>query len=101
MNLKETLLALALVGMSFAAPLTIPTDQPICNMYGQLKTFGTIVGILVAAYGGFVLSSTHETTERNQAKTLLGGVAIGLIIIWLSPLVVTNLVGASSVCGWS
>jgi len=27
-------------------------------------------------------------------------VVIGLIIVWIAPLLVKNLVGASAVCGW-
>ncbi len=102
MKTKELFVVVALLGLSAAAPLSIPADQPICNLYGIIKTIGTIVRVLVAAYAGFILASTHELTERNAAKSLLGGVAIGLIVIWLAPLIVTNLVGASgSVCGWT
>lgn len=102
MKTKELFVGVALLGLCAAAPLSIPADQPICNLYGIIKSIGTIVGVLVAAYAGFILASTHELTERNAAKSLLGGVAIGLIVIWLAPLIVTNLVGASgSVCGWT
>jgi formate-dependent nitrite reductase membrane component NrfD len=102
MRIREIFLALAVLGLCAAAPLSIPADQPICNLYGIIKVIGTIVGVLMAAYAGFILASTHELTERNAAKALLSGVAIGLIIIWLAPLIVTNLVGTSgSVCGWT
>lgn len=102
MRIKELFLASVLFGICAAAPLSIPSDQPICNLYGIIKVIGSIVGILMAAYAGFILASTHELTERNAAKALLGGVAMGLIIIWLAPLIVTNLVGESgSVCGWT
>lgn len=102
MKIKELLLWALLAGLCIAAPLSIPSDQPICNLYGIIKVIGTVVGVLVAAYAGFILASTHELSERNAAKSLLSGVAVGLIIIWLAPLIVTNLVGASaSVCGWT
>jgi NADH:ubiquinone oxidoreductase subunit 6 (subunit J) len=101
MNMKNKfVLALALLGISSAA-LSIPADQPICNLYEIIKLLGTVAGVLVAAYAGFILASSHELTERNQAKSLLSGVAIGLIIIWLAPLVVMSLVGANSICGWT
>ena len=100
-NVKGLVLSLFLLGLSFAEPLDIPADQPICNLYGILRLFGTVAGVLVAAYAGFHLATSHEMTERNNAKALLGGVVIGLIVIWLAPIVVTNLVGASSVCGWT
>ena len=56
--------------------------------------------MLVAAYAGFVLASSHEIEARNSSKMLIAGVVIGLIIIWIAPLVVKNLVGATDVCGW-
>lgn len=99
MKFRNLALALLMLGLCFAE-LIIPEDQPICNLYGIIKTFGTVAGILVGAYAGFVLASSHEMNERNAAKGLLGGVVIGLIIIWIAPLVVTNLVGAENVCGW-
>ncbi len=93
---------LAILGMSALAfaDLIIPADQPICRLYGMLQTLGTIAGVLVAAYAGFVLASSHEIEARNSSKMLIAGVVIGLIIIWIAPLVVKNLVGATDVCGW-
>jgi hypothetical protein len=38
--------------------------------------------------------------ERNGAKALLGGVIVGLIIIWLAPVLVKSLVNSSGICGW-
>ncbi len=66
----------------------------------MIQILGTIASVLVAAYSGFILSSTHDLTERKNSKALLGGVIIGLIIIWLAPPLVTNLVNSASICGW-
>ncbi|MBI5133306.1 MAG: hypothetical protein HZA83_01200 [Thaumarchaeota archaeon] len=100
-NLKYLLLALMLLlPLASADPLTIPTSQPICNLYGIIQVLGTVAGVIVAAYGGFILASSHDLAERNTAKALLSGVVLGLIVIWIAPLLVKNLVGASSVCGW-
>ena len=100
---KSALLALlalsALVGLA-SADLVIPPDQPICKLYGMIQVLGTIAGVLIAAYGGFILASSNDIAERNTAKGLLGGVIIGLIIIWLAPLLVKSLTGATDVCGW-
>ena len=90
---------LCLAGL-VSADLVIPPDQPICKLYGMIQLFATIGGILAAAYAGFTLATSHDMNERNNAKLLLGGVVIGLIIVWLAPLVVKNLVGATDVCGW-
>jgi formate-dependent nitrite reductase membrane component NrfD len=99
MNKKTLVLALLLLGMCFA-DLEISEDQPICRLYGMIQVLGTVAGILVAAYAGFTLASSHEMTERNNAKALLGGVIIGLIVIWLAPTLVSALVDSSGVCGW-
>lgn len=99
MNKKTLVLALLLMGLSFA-DLTIPSDQPVCRLYGMIQVFGTVAGVIVAAYAGFILASTHELTERNTAKALLSGVIVGLIIIWLAPVLVKNLVNSSGICGW-
>ena len=90
----------ALASLAFADGLSIPPEQPVCRLYGIIQTFGTIAGILVAAYAGFTLASSHEIEERNKSKMLISGVVIGLIIIWIAPLIIKNLVDASSVCGW-
>ena len=99
MNKKTLVLALLITGLSFA-DLVIPSDQPVCRLYNMIQVFGTVAGILVAAYAGFILASTHELTERNAAKALLSGVVIGLVIIWLAPVLVKNLVNSSGICGW-
>ncbi|MCX6771304.1 MAG: hypothetical protein NTX79_04570 [Candidatus Micrarchaeota archaeon] len=90
---------LCLVGL-VAADFVIPPDQPICRLYGMIQLFAVIGGILAAAYAGFVLATSHDLAERGNTKIFLGGVIIGLIVIWLAPLVVKELVGASNVCGW-
>ena len=104
MKNKALLFGIAILGLvSFATaadPITIPPDQPICRLYGLIQLFGTIGGVLVAAYAGFQLATSHETAERNNAKTLISGVMLGLIIIWIAPLLVKSLVGAGDMCGW-
>lgn len=100
LNLKGLLFALFFAGILFAAPLTIPKNQPICNLYGIIKTIGSIGGALVAAYGGLILATSSETNERNNSKQLLAGAIIGLIIIWVAPLIIKNLVNATDICGW-
>jgi len=100
LKIKTMLFSLFLSGAFFAAALTIPKDQPICNLYGIIQTIGSICGALVAAYGGLTLATSHETNERNSGKQLLAGAIICLIIIWIAPLVIKNLVNATDICGW-
>ncbi len=102
MKLKETIGLLAFTGLAAAqtAGLVIPPDQPICRLYSLIQLFGTLAGIVAACYAGFMLATSHELTERNNAKTLLGGVVFGIIIIWIAPSVVQYLIGTANVCGW-
>ena len=101
--MRKTILAVAALLFLVeivAAGLVIPPEQPICRLYGMIQVFATMGGILAFAYAGFILATTHDLAERNNAKLLIGGVVIGLIVIWLAPLVVKSLVGAVDVCGW-
>lgn len=99
MNVKQLALALLLAGLCFA-DLTIPPDQPVCRLYGMIQVIGTVAGIIVAAYAGLVLASSHDMIEKNGAKALIGGVVVGLIVVWLAPLIVKTLVNSAGVCGW-
>ena len=89
-----------LAGIVAATGLVIPPDQPVCRLYGMIQVFAIMGGIIAAAYAGFTLATSHDLTDRNNAKLLLSGVVIGLMIVWLAPLVVQNLVGSSGICGW-
>ncbi|MFA4983181.1 MAG: hypothetical protein WC588_03110 [Candidatus Micrarchaeia archaeon] len=98
-TILEAAALLCLAGLPFAE-LVIPPDQPICRLYGMIQLFATIGGILAASYSGFTLATSHDLAERGNAKLFLGGVVIGLMIVWIAPLVVKELVGAGDVCGW-
>ena len=100
---RKTLAACAalllLAGLAAADPV-IPADQPICGLYGMIQVLGTVAGVIVATYAGFILASSHETEARSRSKMLIEGVALGLIVIWLAPIVVQYLVGSTGICGW-
>ena len=101
--MKRTLALVALLilaGFVAADSITIPTDQPICKLYGLIQVFATVGGVLLASYSGYQLATSNDANERNSAKNLIGGIVIGLIIIWIAPLFVKSLVGATNICGW-
>lgn len=99
LKLRNALVPLIFAGLSFAE-LVIPQDQPLCRLYGMLQIFGTIAGILMAAYAGFKISSSHDLKDRNSAKMLIGEIIVGLVILWLAPLIVKTLVNSQGICGW-
>ncbi|VVB69980.1 TrbC/VIRB2 family protein [uncultured archaeon] len=89
--LKKKLLVLTLVlsGLALAAdPLTIPADQPICRIYSLIQTIGTIVAVIMLAYSGFQLMSATDLVDRKKAKNMLMYTILGLVIIWLAPLII-------------
>ncbi len=99
MKMKEIAVALLLAGLCFA-DFVIPPDQPVCRLYGMIQILGTVGGILVAAYAGFSLASSHDQTQKDANKALLAGVIVGLIIVWMAPLLVKYLVNSAAICGW-
>ena len=102
-HIRYLVLLAILAGIASAqssAGIVIPPDQPICRLYGLIQAFGTIAAVIAAAVAGFNLASSHDIEERNRSKMILSGVVIGLVVIWLAPLAVQTLVGASNICGW-
>jgi hypothetical protein len=72
-NIRKTkglILVLALLGLCAAAPLTIPADQPICNLYGIIKVIGTIVAVLAAS---LVLLDPKQAIRSLIAALLISG----------------------------
>lgn len=102
MKMKYAIPMLAFAGLALAqgTGLVIPPDQPICRLYSILQMLGSVGGVVMMSYGGFNLATTHDATERNNSKALLGGVMLGLAIIWVAPILIQFLVGTSNVCGW-
>ena len=89
-----------MTGLTMAAGVVIPPDQPLCKLYSLIQLLGTVGGIIAASAAGLNLATSHDLNERNNAKTLISSVFIGLIIIWAAPWIVKYLVGDGGVCGW-
>ncbi len=90
----------SLVGLAAAQSIVIPADQPICRLYGIIRLLATVIGVIVAAVAGIQLTTSDDTNARNSAKGMISGVVVGLIVIWLAPILVKSLVGAGDICGW-
>ncbi len=80
--------------------IVITADQPLCKIYSLIKTLGSIIAVIMLAYAGFQLIYSTDMAGRSSAKNLLAGAIIGLVIIWLAPLLVKFLTGSSDVCGF-
>ena len=63
-----------------------------------LKAVSVLLSIVMASYAGFVLCTSNEIAQREQWKEVLGGIAVGLILLYLAPLVASQFTGGNY-CG--
>ncbi|VVB70667.1 TrbC/VIRB2 family protein [uncultured archaeon] len=96
---KLLTLTLSLAGLAFAADLAVPVDQPICKVYSLIQTIASIIGVIMLAYSGFQLIASTDMADRQNAKNIMLGTIIGIVIIWLAPYVIGFLTGSGS-CGF-
>ena len=80
---------------------TNPQDQatydqilsPVMKIYNFIKYAATILAVLFLVFAGITfIMSGNDQAKREQAKTMATYIVIGLIIIWVAPLVVQYLV---------
>ena len=62
---------------------------PVMKVYNTIKYTATVIGVLMFVFAGitFVMSG-GEKAKKDRAKNMAVGVVIGLIIIWVAPLIV-------------
>jgi cation transport ATPase len=62
---------------------------PVMKVYNFIKYAATVVGVLVLVFAGITfVTSGGENSKKDKAKNMATGVVIGLIVIWIAPLVV-------------
>lgn len=67
--------------------------EPLIKIYNFIKYAATVVGVLMFAYAGITfVTAGGEQAKKERAKQMAAGVIIGLILIWIAPLVVMYLV---------
>jgi len=62
---------------------------PVMKVYNTIKYTATVIGVLMFVFAGitFVMSG-GERAKKDRAKNMAVGVVIGLMIIWVAPLIV-------------
>lgn len=67
--------------------------SPVMKIYNFIKYAATVVAVVFLVFAGvtFIMSGGDQA-KREQAKTMGTYIVIGLIIIWIAPLVVSYLV---------
>lgn len=68
--------------------------EPVMKIYNFLKYSATVLAVLFLIFAGvtFIMSG-NDQAKREQAKMMGAYIIIGLIIIWIAPLIVGYLVG--------
>lgn len=68
--------------------------QPVMKIYNFVKYAATVLAVVFLVFAGvtFIMSG-NDQAKREQAKMMGTYIVIGLIVIWVAPLVVSFLVG--------
>ncbi|MFH1770126.1 MAG: pilin [archaeon] len=68
--------------------------EPVLKIYNFIKYAATVLAVLFLLFAGvtFIMSG-NDQAKREQAKSMAMYIVIGLIIIWVAPLVVGFLTG--------
>ena len=68
--------------------------SPVMKVYNLVKYFASAIAVVVLLFAGITyITSGNDPAKREQAKNMAMYVVIGLIVIWLAPLIVNFIVG--------
>ena len=68
--------------------------EPVMKIYNFIKYAASVLAVVFLVIAGvtFIMAG-NDQAKREQAKTMATHIVIGLIIIWVAPLIVGYLVG--------
>jgi len=62
---------------------------PVMKVYNFIKYAASVAGVLMLVFAGITfVTAGGESGKKEKAKNMAIGVVIGLIIIWVAPLIV-------------
>lgn len=62
---------------------------PVMKVYQFIKYAATIIGVLMLVFAGISFATSGgDNAQKERAKNTAAGVVIGLILIWVAPLIV-------------
>ena len=68
--------------------------EPVMKIYNLVKYSATVLAVVVLLFAGLTyMTSGSNPAKREQAKNMVMYVVIGLIVIWIAPLIVNFIVG--------
>ena len=63
--------------------------QPVWKVYNFVKYIATAIAAIFLVFAGIkFMTSGNDMMQRENAKSMIGYVVIGLIVIWAAPFVV-------------
>ncbi|MEK6955721.1 MAG: TrbC/VirB2 family protein [Nanoarchaeota archaeon] len=64
--------------------------EPVMKVYRFIQYAATVVGVLMLVFAGISFATSGgEMVKKERAKQMAAGVVIGLILIWVAPLIVS------------
>jgi type IV secretory pathway VirB2 component (pilin) len=67
--------------------------EPIMKIYNLIKYSATVLAVILMLFGGITyMTAGSNPGKREQAKNIIMYVVIGLIVIWVAPLIVNFIV---------
>ena len=67
--------------------------NPVMKIYNLVKYSATVLAVVVLLFAGVTyLTSGSNPAKREQAKSMITYVIVGLMVIWVAPLIVNFVV---------
>ncbi len=67
--------------------------EPVMKIYNLVKYSASVLAVIVLLFGGITyMTAGGNPAKREQAKNIVMYVIIGLIVIWVAPLIVNFVV---------
>jgi type IV secretory pathway VirB2 component (pilin) len=106
---KNTLMLVLVLGLLLGVPTALAVDfnstissqdqqtfdqilAPVMKVYNFIKYAATVVAVLFLVFAGITfITSGSDQAKRESAKMMATYVVIGLIIIWVAPIIVSYL----------
>ena len=97
---------LSLIAMQFVSAVDFDQDisdedketfdeilEPVMKVYNLIKYSATVIAVLVLLFAGLsYMTSGSNPGKREKAKNMVMYVVIGLMVIWVAPLIVNFIV---------
>ena len=63
------------------------------SLANSLKALAVFFATITIAYAGFSLATSRDAEKRNEWKEIVAGVFVGLILLFLAPLIAAQFTG--------